>query len=97
MAELILGPMLRYVDETSATVWMETDAACTVQVLDRETHTFTVAGHHYALVVLDALEPAGAYPYDVTLDGVVRWPEAGSSLPASVVFFQDMGNGSVRS
>ena len=27
MAELILGPMLRYLDETQATVWVETDGA----------------------------------------------------------------------
>ena len=34
MPELVLGPLLRYVDETSATVWVETDQPCTVRVLD---------------------------------------------------------------
>ena len=33
MAGLILGPLLRYVGETEATVWVETDAPCTVEVL----------------------------------------------------------------
>ena len=33
MARLILGPMLRYLDECSATVWVETDAPCEVEVL----------------------------------------------------------------
>ena len=50
MAELVLGPMLRHVTETSATVWVETDRRCTVEVLGRTTPTFCVAGHHYALV-----------------------------------------------
>ena len=31
MAELILGPMLRHVSETSATIWVETDERCTVE------------------------------------------------------------------
>lgn len=85
MAELILGPMLRFVDETSATVWMETDAPCLVRVLDYQTHTFTVGGHYYALVILEDLAPATTYAYGVALDGVVRWPEPESSLPASVI------------
>lgn len=32
MATSVPGPLLRYVDETSATVWVETDAACLVEV-----------------------------------------------------------------
>ena len=28
MPELILGPMLRYLDESQATVWVETDGPC---------------------------------------------------------------------
>ena len=35
MAELILGPILRYVDATSATVWVETDGPCEVEMLGR--------------------------------------------------------------
>ncbi len=50
MADLILGPMLRYLDETSATVWVETDAPCEVEVLGRRERTFCAEGHHYAVV-----------------------------------------------
>jgi PhoD-like phosphatase len=80
---LILGPLLRYVGETEATVWVETDAACEVEVLGRTARTFQVAGHHYALVVLDGLAPGTAYPYQVRLDGAPAWPEPGQ--PASVL------------
>lgn len=50
MPALILGPMLRYVGESEATVWVELDGACEVEVLGRTAPTFEVAGHHYALV-----------------------------------------------
>ena len=33
--ELLLGPMLRYVGETEATVWVETDRECQVEILGR--------------------------------------------------------------
>ena len=74
MPDLVLGPLLRYVSDTEATVWVETDAPCEVTVLDRSARTFTVAGHHYALVVIDGLEPGSTLPYEVALDGVARWP-----------------------
>ena len=35
MAELVLGPLLRYVGETEATVWVETDEPCEVEILGR--------------------------------------------------------------
>jgi hypothetical protein len=85
MADLILGPVLRYVGETEATVWVETDAPCTVEILGREEPTFTVEEHHYALVRIEGLEPAGFYEYEVSLDGEKRWPEAPSDLPPSVI------------
>jgi len=85
MPELILGPLLRYVGETEATVWVETDAPCTVEILGREEQTFTVEEHHYALVRLEELEPAGFHPYEVRLDGERRWPEPDSDLPPSVI------------
>ena len=53
MPGLLLGPMLRYVSETEATVWVETDGPCEVEVLGRRDRTFCVDGHHYALVCLD--------------------------------------------
>jgi hypothetical protein len=36
--QLKLGPLLRYVDETRATVWVESSSACSVEVLG---HTAT--------------------------------------------------------
>jgi hypothetical protein len=37
--------------------WVETDSACTVEVLGHQEDTWLVAGHHYALVCIDALDP----------------------------------------
>jgi PhoD-like phosphatase len=83
--ELILGPMLRYLDETQATIWVETDGPCEVEVLGRRERTFCVADHHYALVPITGLEPGRTYPYEVRLDGEPRWPEPGSDLPPSAI------------
>jgi PhoD-like phosphatase len=85
MAELLLGPLLRYVDETQATVWVETDAACEVEVLGRRQRTFCIKGHHYALVFIEELEPGSCTPYEVRLDGELRWPGPDSDLPQSVI------------
>ena len=43
MARLVLGPLLRHVTDTSATIWVETDAPCTVEVLGQAATTFTVS------------------------------------------------------
>src|SRR4051812_1155765 len=80
---LVLGPLLRHVDPVSATVWVETDRPCTVEVLGRRTRTFCVAGHHYALVVVEGLEPGSSTPYDVYLDGRPVWPQEHSAFPPS--------------
>src|SRR4029450_7292104 len=61
MPKLFLGPLLRYVGETQATVWVETDAAPRVEVLvapagpgpaatpaRAAAPTFQVERHHYA-------------------------------------------------
>jgi hypothetical protein len=82
---LLLGPLLRFVDESSATVWVETDRPCEVSVLSTRERTWTVHGHHYALLVLPDLPPASEIPYEVHLDGVPAWPEPGSAFPPSVV------------
>jgi hypothetical protein len=82
---LVLGPLLRYVAETEATIWVETDRACQVGILDHQAQTFEVAGHHYALVVVGDLRPGQQYEYQVTLDGAVRWPEPGSDFPPSTL------------
>jgi PhoD-like phosphatase len=83
--ELLLGPMLRYVSETEATVWVETDRECEVGILGRRARTFEVAGRYYGLVVIEDLTPGSEHEYQVALDGVVRWPLAGSGFPPSVL------------
>ena len=35
MAGLVLGPLLRYVGRTEATIWVETDGPCEVEILGR--------------------------------------------------------------
>ncbi len=74
MAQLVLGPLLRYVGEREATVWVETDERCEVEVLGRRARTFQLRRHHYALVCIEDLEPGRSYEYEVLLDGNRRWP-----------------------
>ena len=57
MTTLILGPILRHVTETTATIWVETSGPCDVSVLGSSAQTFTVQGHHYALIVVEGLTP----------------------------------------
>ena len=80
---LLLGPLLRHVDPVSATVWVETDRPCRVEVLGRQAQTFCVNGHHYALVVVEGLEPGSVTPYEVHLDGAQVWPPQHSAFPPS--------------
>jgi hypothetical protein len=80
---LLLGPLLRHVDPVSATVWVETDRPCTVDVLGRTARTFCVGGHHYALVVVEGLEPGSSTPYEVRLDDVRVWPPERTEFPPS--------------
>ena len=82
---MVLGPLLRYAEETDATVWVETDAACEVEVLGCRSRTFHVEGHHYALVHVSGLEPGETYEYEVLLDGEKKWPEADSGFLPSVI------------
>src|SRR4051794_22376343 len=74
MPSLVLGPLLRYAGEREATVWVQTDASCEVEVLGHRAPTFCVAGHHFALVVVRGLDPGVATPYEVHLDGDRVWP-----------------------
>ena len=83
--DLILGPLLRHAGETDALVWVEAAAPCTVEVLGCRAPTFAVAGHHFALVYVQGLEPGGQAPYEVRLDGAVVWPPAGAAQPPSVI------------
>ena len=73
-AELLLGPLLRYAGTKSATFWVETSRACEVEVLGRRVSTFAVEGHHYALLLVENLEPGSVIEYGVRLDGRVVWP-----------------------
>ncbi|MGW3628711.1 alkaline phosphatase D family protein [Streptomyces sp. NPDC005122] len=100
MAELLLGPLLRYVDGSSATFWVEANRPCTAEVrcaggARGEARTFQVAGHHYALVPVDGLTPGTESAYEVLLDGVGVWPLPGSAFPPSVVRTPD-GQDAVR-
>lgn len=93
MAELRLGPLLRYVDGSSATVWVETSRPCTAEVrcsdgTGGETPTFQIAGHYYALVPVDGLAPGTERSYEVFLDGTRVWPLPDapfSGFPPSVI------------
>ncbi len=85
VTELLLGPILRHVTQRTATIWVETDGPCTVEVLGRRARTFHVAGHHYALVVVDGLEPGARTEYGVDLDGERRWPDPALGLPPSTI------------
>ena len=86
---LPLGPLLRYVDDTSAAVWVETRGTATVTVQRGDAsayaRTFTVHGHHYALVELADLEAGTSEPYTVSIDGATVWPEPDSPFPAPVI------------
>jgi phosphodiesterase/alkaline phosphatase D-like protein len=92
MARLLLGPLLRYVDEDTATVWVETDAPSEAEVrcdvltgAGGSTHTFQVGGHHYALITVVGLEPGSETPYRVLLDGEQVWPLADDPFPPSTI------------
>lgn len=91
MAALLVGPLLRWVSQMEATVWVETDAPCDVEILGHAQRTFHVEGHHYALVIVRGLEPARRYEYDVRLDGQPRWPVPESGFPPSVIRTLDTG------
>lgn len=87
--ELVLGPMMRYVDQTSASIWVETRDTARVTVSagagEWEARTFAVHGHHYTLVEVDGLEPGSVTPYTVAVNGVPVWPEAGTGfLPPAI-------------
>jgi hypothetical protein len=82
-ASLIIGPLLRYVGEREAVVWVETDRACEVEVLGVHERTFHVEGHHYALIAARELEPATWHEYEVLLDGEQAWPLPDSEFPPS--------------
>ena len=83
MPRLVLGPILRYVGETEAVLWVETDEACEVEILGCRQRTFHVEGHHYGVLRTSGLERGAWHEYEVLLDGEKVWPEEGSELPPS--------------
>lgn len=92
---LHLGPLLRHTTEDEATIWVQTDGPCRVEVRPEGVepsfeHTFTVEGHHYALVHVTGLAPDSTTRYEVALDGRVVWPEPDSEFPPSVIRTQTL-------
>ncbi|MGP4001196.1 alkaline phosphatase D family protein [Streptomyces sp. 8N706] len=91
MAGLLLGPLVRYVDEDSATVWVETSRPCDAEVVCEggtaggAARTWQVAGHHYALITVLGLSPGTSTPYRVRLDGQEVWPPPDSDHPPSAL------------
>ena len=90
MSQLLLGPLVRFAGRDEATVWVETDGPAEVEVRPEHApvaraRTWTVAGHHYALVRCRGLRVNAATPYAVDVDGVRAWPPRGSDLPPSVL------------
>jgi hypothetical protein len=92
VARLRLGPLLRYVDGSTATVWVEADRPCTAEVRCADgakgtAPTFQIAGHHYALVPVTGLRPGTETAYEVRLgDGEAPvWPLPGSPFPPSTI------------
>jgi hypothetical protein len=83
MPSLVLGPLLRYVGETEAVIWVETDMACEVEVLGTRERTFCVCDHHYALVCCGGLERGAWHEYEVLLDGERVWPRADGFPPSA--------------
>jgi len=83
--DLVLGPVLRHVGRDDATVWVETDAPCEVEVLGYGERTFTIEGHHYALVFIEELAPGEVHPYDVRLGSRRVWPPPDWGFPPPTI------------
>ena len=87
MTALVLGPVLRYVDSDTASIWVQTASAAdvTVRVGEREwvASTFTVHGHHYALIDAVGLLPGQRQSYTVEVAGSTVWP-VGDQPPSTL-------------
>lgn len=86
---------MRHVGHTDATVWVETDQACRVEVLGSSAETFEVEGHHFALVCVTGLEAGSEHPYEVHLDGICAWPPPDYDYPQPRIRLI-RGDGSLR-
>lgn len=88
-ADLLVGPLLRRVVGTQATIWVETSAPATVTVRTADgatgtASTFSAYQHHYALVVVSGLTPDTASSYEVLLDGEPVWPQPRPYRPSII-------------
>ena len=89
-ARLLIGPLLRRVVGTRATVWVEASAPAVVTVraaggASGTAPTFSSYDHHYALVVVEGLAPDSAASYEVLIDDEMAWPVPESGFPPSVI------------
>ncbi|WP_433391284.1 alkaline phosphatase D family protein [Micromonospora sp. KLBMP9576] len=89
-AQLLIGPLLRRVVGTRATVWVETSAPAVVTVRTADgaggtAPTFSAYEHHYALVVVEGLSPDSVTSYEVLVDDEIAWPVSKSTFPPSVI------------
>jgi hypothetical protein len=89
-SQLLIGPLLRRVAGTRATIWVETTEPAEVRVEAEgggagTARTFSAYGHHYALVIVSDLVPDSANEYRVLLDDRPVWPPADSTAPPSVI------------
>jgi len=87
---LLIGPLLRRVVGTRATVWVETSAPAVVTVRAADgasgtAPTFSAYDHHYALVVVEGLAPDRAASYEVLIDDEMAWPVSENNFPPSVI------------
>jgi len=89
-AHLLIGPVLRRVVGDRATVWVETTEPTVVRVEAEggaagSAHTFSAYGHHYAIVVVEGLQPDADHPYTVSLDDREVWPLPDSPYPPTFI------------
>src|SRR5262249_6669806 len=89
-ARLLIGPLLRRIVGTRATVWVETSAPAVVTVraangASGSAPTFSAYDHHYALVVVKGLAPDRAATYEVLIDDEMVWPVPEYNFPPSVI------------
>jgi phosphodiesterase/alkaline phosphatase D-like protein len=87
---LLIGPLLRRVFGTRATVWVETSAPAVVALraaggASGTASTFSAYDHHYALVVVEGLAPDSAASYEVLIDDEMAWPRPEHNFPPSVI------------
>ena len=83
MPAILLGPLLRFVDATRATVWVEVDAPGEVSVdvtlpggdvRTGSSPTLSLHGHHFALVAVEGLPTGRRLPYAVRIGDTPVWP-----------------------